>query len=118
MYFKSRQFYIFLSTYLGAVYSETCVFDTRFMRHYNVCYKMMEKGREKKHPTSFFPSPSFYNIHCSDAWNACQTHTFHCRQGLNATHQNIGCYGLKIPPKSGPWSKMPSEALACPEMLS
>ena len=50
------------------------------MRHYNVCYKMMEKGRNIPHPTCFFPSPSFYNIHCSDAWNAFQTHTFRCRR--------------------------------------
>ena len=43
---------------------------------YPVYSKMMEKGREKKHPTCFFPSPSFYSIHCSDAWNAFQTHKF------------------------------------------
>ena len=68
---------------LGPVYSETCVFETRFMRHYNVCYKMMEKGRKMWDVSSPFSSPSFYNIHCSDAWNAFQTHTFHCRRPLN-----------------------------------
>ena len=45
---------------------------------------MMEKGRNMWHPTSFFPSPSFYYIHCSDAWNAFQTHTFRSRRPLRA----------------------------------
>ena len=52
------------------------------MRHYNVCSKMMEKGRKMWDVTCFFPSPSFYYIHCSDAWNAFQTHTFRSRQPL------------------------------------
>ena len=70
---------------LGAVLTETCVFETRFMRHYNVCSKMMEKGRKMWDVTCFFPSPSFYYIHCSDAWNAFQTHTFRSRRPLNST---------------------------------
>ena len=67
---------------LGAVLTETCVFETRFMRHYNVCSKMMEKGRKMWDVSCFFPSPSFYYIHCSDAWNAFQTHTFRSRRPL------------------------------------
>ena len=43
---------------------------------------MMEKGRNIWHPTCFFPSPSFYYIHCSEAWHLFQTHTFRSRQAL------------------------------------
>ena len=53
------------------------------MLHYNVCSKMMEKGRNIWHPTCFFPSPSFYYIHCSEAWHLFQTHTFRTRQALS-----------------------------------
>ena len=53
------------------------------MLHCNVCSKMMEKGRNIWHPTCFFPSPSFYYIHCSEAWHLFQTHTFRSRQALS-----------------------------------
>ena len=49
---------------------------------------MMEKGRNMWDANCFFPSPSFYYIHCSEAWHSFQTHTFHCRQSLKNTRRS------------------------------
>ena len=49
------------------VSTKTCVFETSVMLHYNVCNKMMEKGRNVWDAKCFFASPSFYYIHCSEA---------------------------------------------------
>ena len=65
------------------------------MLHYNVCSKMMEKGRNIRHPTCFFPSPSFYYIHCSEAWHLFQIHTFRSRQALRVASW-ISCYNFQF----------------------
>ena len=41
---------------LALVKIETCVFETSVMLHYNVCNKMMEKGRNMWDAKCFFPS--------------------------------------------------------------
>ena len=60
---------------------------------------MMEKGRNMWHPTCFLPSPSFYYIHCSDAWNAFQTHTFRSRRPHrpNEMHETCLTWHLMAP---------------------
>ena len=57
---------------------------------------MMEKGRSMWEAKCFFPSPSFYYIHCTEPWHLCVSHTFHSRRPLTQEKGKRKVVGLSI----------------------
>ena len=79
---RKSNWYHYWGCAVRACLLRTCVFETSVLLHYNVCNKMMEKGRNMWDVKCFFPSSSFYYIHSSEAIHSFQTHTFRSRQAL------------------------------------